>query len=246
MSAPALDVVLSPMEALPDCDVWLVIDVLRATTTLTTFLERGGRRVLPVAELDEARAWRDRLGPGWRTLGERGGLRVDDFDWGNSPLAITPASAAAAEGLIMCTSHGTAAIVKAQATGRPVLAACARNATAALETALSEGARLGVLCAGRGGRAALDDTLVAGLLARAFLSQRPLGELSDGARLALAALNAGPSSFDEALEQSAHAVFMRGLGLKADLAFCAEIDQSPRVPRLAPQNSLPGAPSCFV
>jgi len=55
MNAPAFcDVVLSPGEPLPSVDAWLVVDVLRATTTLTTFLERGGLRVLPVADLDEA------------------------------------------------------------------------------------------------------------------------------------------------------------------------------------------------
>ena len=246
MSRARLDVVLSPLEALPDCEAWLVIDVLRATTTLTTFLERGGHCVLPVAELEEARAWRARLGPAWLTLGERGGLRVPDFDLGNSPLALSSAQAAQATGLIMSTSHGTAAIVKAEASGRPVFAACARNATAVLKAALARTSSLGVLCAGRARRAALDDTLVAGLLVRSFLKEAPAGELTDGARLALAALLAGPASFAAALACSAHAAFMRELGLDDDLRFCAAIDESSVVPELLPQKMLPGAPSCFV
>lgn len=246
MTAFQLDVVLSPKEDLPALDSWLVIDVLRATTTLTTFLELGGLRVLPVAGVAEALAWRDKLGADWLTLGERGGLRVDGFDLGNSPLALRAEQVQAARGLIMTTSHGTAAIVKAAATGSPTFAAAARNATQALKAALTCGPRVGVLCAGRQGRAALDDTLAAGLIARAFRLMHPDVLLSDGARLALAALEQTHGFFLEGMLEAEHARFMQTLDLLDDIRYAAEQDHSHTVGRLVRADDLPGQPWVFI
>ena len=154
--------------------VALVIDVIRATTTIVTMFERGARSVILARDVASARA---AIVPHVSTLlvGEVGGLHPPDFAYGNSPVALRDADFRQHD-LIFSTSNGTKALVAAaEAVG--VIAACLRNGRAAVSTALdlarATNADISVICAGRAGgtQQGLDDLICAGYLVEQLIAQ---------------------------------------------------------------------------
>src|SRR5438270_2159562 len=139
----------------------VVIDVLRATTTIVHALAAGCAAVIPCAEIDEARRQAKALVGGRVVLGgERGGLKVKGFDHGNSPREYTPAVCKAAT-LVMTTSNGTRALLRAAEADR-VLVAAFVNYSAVCEQLGGDGPPLHVVCAGSEGEPSLEDTLLDG------------------------------------------------------------------------------------
>jgi hypothetical protein len=131
----------------------------------------------------------------------------------------------------MATTNGTAAMLKAASTGAPVLIACARNALSALDEALSRGRRIGILCSGRKGRPAWDDTLCAGLLVTCLTEHFPDVHLADSARLARLTWTES-KDFVSSLMSADHAVFLDKIGFGGDVAFAGEINAAQVVPEL--------------
>ena len=223
-----LDVVLSPREPLPEADCWLVVDLLRASTTIVTFFERGGLCLMPLADLDEALALRPSLPGRWLLMGERNALPPEGFDLGNSPLELSSVDLTAFDGAVMTTTNGTQALLAAASRGGLVQVACARNAGAAASFAAAH-ERVAIVCAGLEGRSALDDTACAGLLVERLLALRSW-ELADGARMALALFRSAPLS--DLVDASCHGRRLGALGLEADRAYCCEVDLSDQQVRL--------------
>ncbi len=231
MSMTTLQVLLSPEEPLPVVDVWLVVDILRATTTMTTFFERGGRLLQPVATVEAARAL-SAEDPSWILLGERDALPPEGFDLGNSPRELQKAMLEQRPIAVMTTTNGTRALLRLAPEGVPVLAACARNVGAVVRKALSLGDRIGILCAGRLGRQALDDTACAGLLVDFVRGMAPRSSLDDGARLALTCWREGEGDLEWLVRQAAHAGILEETGLGEDIPFCCQLDCASSVPVL--------------
>lgn len=209
----------------------VVVDVLRASTTMLAALEAGARRILPAATEEEARALAERL-PGNSVLlcGERDGVRIEGFDRGNSPLEYT-AERVSGRLLVYCTTNGTPALRRVARQAREVLVACFRNLGAVAEELAFRSAPQVIVCAGRRGRVSLDDALCAGHLA---LRLRGAGadRLGDGACAALAlAESLGPPT-PALLERAAGGRALLELGFERDVAFCAEMDRSGLVPVL--------------
>lgn len=154
--------------------VVLVIDVLRATTTLVTLFERGCRSIALARDVLRARAAKAEQ-PESVLIGEVAGLPPADFAYGNSPVALADADLANHD-LIFSTTNGTKALV-AVAGAAGVIAACLRNgraaAAAALELAQSTQCDISVMCAGRAGgtQQGLDDLICAGYLIEQLLAQ---------------------------------------------------------------------------
>jgi 2-phosphosulfolactate phosphatase len=161
--------------------VALVIDVIRATTTLVTMFERGCRTVALANSVESARAALQRppAGPETRAsallIGEVAGLPPADFAYGNSPVALADADLSGAD-LIFSTTNGTKALVAAEGAAA-IVAACLRNGRAAvalaLELAQAAQADLSIICAGRaaGAQQGLDDLICAGYLVEQILAQ---------------------------------------------------------------------------
>ena len=227
----SLHVLLSPHEPLPVADVWLVVDILRATTTITTFFERGGRLLMPVCTVEEARALQAE-DPSRLLMGERNALPPEGFDMGNSPRELERERLRNSPQAVMTTTNGTLALARVASEGVPVLAACARNAGAVVGKALSLGERIGILCAGRYGRQALDDTACAGLLADFFRGFAPAIALDDSSRLALTYWREGEGNLEFLVRQAAHAGILDEAGLGGDIPFCCAVDQTGIVPIL--------------
>lgn len=195
----------------------IVVDVLRASSTVVAALAAGYERVLCADSIDRARRLRS---PGRSLAGERDCRPIEGFDFGNSPGAFAPVSGGE---LVLCTTNGTPAIVDAMASAEQVFVGCLLNLDA-LVAAIPEGMDVAVVCAGTDGRFALEDAYLAGRLVALLPGAR-----SDAARAAetLAAAYDSPLT---PLADSADAEVLRSTGQEADVAYCARESVSPVVP----------------
>jgi 2-phosphosulfolactate phosphatase len=237
-----IDVALVPGQARTWSDrVCIVIDELRASSTITTLLDLGSSEVLLTQSLAEAR--RLAVAHGSVLAGERGGLTPRGFDHNNSPAELA-GSDLNGRSVVLSTSNGTAVLAELQAAPL-VLVGCLLNAQACAEAAtaaaLSLGAGVGIVCAGTLGRFALDDAAAAGVLVGRLmdaLAARGEGwQLSDAAIAAVRLRSAFPD-IEEALAQSVAGRLVTRLGAGDDVPFCARTDASATVPVLRPGRPL--------
>jgi 2-phosphosulfolactate phosphatase len=198
----------------------VVVDVLRATSTITQALAAGYRRVFCCSEIDEARMLRDRLGEAV-LAGERRAVAIPGFDLGNSPRDFLEPRA---ETLVLSTTNGTRAIIAAAANAETVLVGSLLNLDAIAAAARQARTDVEVVCAGVEGRFTLDDAYCAGRIAELVG-----GERSDAAEAAVRiarsfgsaekGLRASENPFHEHIEE--------------DIAWCAQESVLAVVPRLA-------------
>ena len=197
----------------------VVVDVIRATSTIAQALASGYRRVLCCAEVEEARALRARLGDAV-LAGERKAVAIPGFDLGNSPREFTEPLG---ETVILTTTNGTGAILAAAESAATVLVGSLLNLEAVAGAARS-GGDVEIVCAGLQGRFTIDDAYCAGRIAELLG-----GERSDAAEAAvrLARSFAGPEEGLSTSENPEHAL------LTDDIAWCARESVLDVVPRLA-------------
>jgi 2-phosphosulfolactate phosphatase len=205
--------------------VAVVIDVIRATTSLTVALAHGATRIIPVGDVEEARAIAART-PGAILCGERGGCMVPGYDMGNSPPEFAAERMRGAT-LVFASTNGSPALIHAAA-ARERIPAAFINATAVVER-VARAKRLVLVCAGALGHFALEDTACAGWIARAL---RDRGARLEGAEVAMA-VTLAPTSRDEVrtvLQGSygGRALRRQGKAYAADVEFCAELDSLPQ------------------
>ena len=207
----------------------LIIDILRATTTMVTALAHGARAILPAPSAEEAlRIAHDLERDDLLLAGERRAERIEGFALGNSPLEMTP-EVVSGKTILMATTNGTPALVAAEA-GRPVLVGAAVNfsATAAYaRDAFHAQDELHIVCAGRERAFALEDAYTAGRFARAVLGERPGQEveLNDAALASFELVRHYGDKWRRALGLSAAARALTALGFKADIAAASEPDR---------------------
>jgi 2-phosphosulfolactate phosphatase len=206
----------------------VVIDVIRATSTICQALDAGYERVLCAAEVEDARA----LGGDEVTLGgERLGVRIDGFDLGNSPREyLEPRTPT----LAMSTTNGTRAIVTAAERCDRVYIASLLNLDAVTDAARGHGDDVAVFCAGVKGAFALDDAYVAGRVADGLGFER-----SDAAEAAVR-LAGSYATAEEAFRasRSGRNLINHGPELEADIPWCARESVLGVVPRLVGMNGI--------
>lgn len=153
--------------------VAVVIDVLRATTTIIHALAAGAEVVIPCSEVEEAFAIRDRVGAQKCVLGgERHGLLIEGFDLDNSPFSYTPESVGG-KTVVFTTTNGTRALAACRSAAS-VLVAGFVNRSAVVERLKADGRPVWIVCAGTDGYVTAEDVLVAGALASDLADTKPL------------------------------------------------------------------------
>ena len=197
----------------------IVVDVIRATSTIAQALSSGYRRVLCVAEIEQARALRAELSDSV-VGGERDAVRIDGFDVGASPREFLEPRA---ETLILSTTNGTRTIVTAAERCDEVLIGSLLNLAAVVRAATERGEDVAVICAGYKGAFAFDDAYCAGRLVQALE-----GERTDAAVAAAFLADAFPDPLD-----GINARTYGPPGLEEDIAFCAQVSVLDVVPRLS-------------
>jgi 2-phosphosulfolactate phosphatase len=208
----------------------VVIDVLRATTTLVHALAAGCCSVRPCVEVDEARSLADSMRAGRVLLaGERNGLPIDGFDLGNSPRRFTPRVCHGMT-LVFTTTNGTRALGRCTGAARTLVAAFV-NYSAVCEQLRHERRPVSIVCAGTDGDVTLEDTLLAGALVD-FLHEQGNVRLNDGARLAWDCFETHGRCLQGALELSQGGQALKRLGFCEDIEAAARVDEFALVPEL--------------
>lgn len=207
----------------------LVVDVLRASTTIITALANGAVAVVPVADPDEARR---RAGPRVVVAGERGGETVEGFDAGNSPVDFAQRPI---EGrtIVFTTSNGTRALIGARPAAAIGIAALT-NASAAAQWAAMRGGDVTVVCAGDRGRTSLEDTVCAGLIVERLRALVPDATCTPDAEDAVGTATPYEHRLDRLAEDSCWARRLVQAGNGADVRACLVLDTTFLVPVYRP------------
>lgn len=205
--------------------VAIIVDALRASATATMLLHHGATEILMVREVEEARAakvaWPDAL-----LFGERGGLPPEGFDFGNSPRET---AAAAGHRVIFTSTTGAGRLVAAWG-ARAVYMGTTVNASAVVRAAAQHECEVVVIPAGLTGDPAFDAQ--EDRVAAAYLAMLAKAEIVEGRGLFdqwKPRIEA--EGLDALFASSPHAEKLRGIGLGADISYCARADLSTAVPR---------------
>jgi 2-phosphosulfolactate phosphatase len=197
----------------------IVVDVMRATSTIAQALAAGYPRVLAAAGIDEALRLREELGEGILG-GERQAVKIEGFDVGASPLEfLQPRD----EPVIFSTTNGTRAILAAAARGEQVLLGSLLNLGAVARAAAESGEDVVVVCAGFQGRFAIDDAYCAGRIVQLLDGER--GDAAKASELIAAA-------YPEAID-GINARTYGPPGMERDIAWVSRVDALDVVPRMS-------------
>lgn len=196
----------------------VVIDVLRATTSIATACANGCQCIMPVSSVEEAHAIK-RQNPDVLLAGERGGLLISGFNLGNSPYEYSKEQVAG-KTIVMTTTNGTVALNKVAAAPRVYTMSFAN--AAAVICALQQAKKDVVLvCAGSEGDFSLEDTLCAGLAVERL---KHITELSDTAMAVQAMYRDFSANLLKRVLQSSHASYLCRIGFENDVALCLQQD----------------------
>jgi len=215
----------------------VVIDVLRATSSIITAFMSDVETVIPIAEIAEALALRESM-PQALLAGEREGERLWGFDFGNSPFEFTR-EAVAGRVIIACTTNGTAAMQKAAAASQIWLCALLNARAVAQKARDEEVSTLAILCAGTDGSPSLDDTVAAGAILYHLKSFTDISDhnLNDAALMALRLYESyADTDMHQVLALSRHGQKLIRFGRGHDVSYCARQDISVIVPWLNKQS----------
>ncbi|MEP5613021.1 MAG: 2-phosphosulfolactate phosphatase [Cyclobacteriaceae bacterium] len=203
----------------------VVVDIFRATSCIVAGLANGVTAIKPVAEVEECKE----LGAqGYLMAGERGGIKVPEFDMGNSPFEYQ-AEEVKGKKVAISTTNGSQAIVKSAGADEIVIGAFL-NLEAVSEYILQSKKNVLIHCAGWKGTVNLEDTLFAGaLIDECAEEMKPAG---DSAHLAHQLYVANHENLFGVAKQSSHAERLAGFGIEKDLEFCMTLNEYAVVPKL--------------
>lgn len=203
----------------------LVVDVLRASTTIVVALASGCVAVVPVGEAEEARG---QAGSGVLIAGERGGESLPGFDLGNSPPEFTP-ERVGGRTVVLTTTNGTRALLATR--GAPAVGIAALvNLGAVAAWALAGGRDVAVVCAGEDGAESLEDLACAGLIVEWLAQRVPVAELSPRATRAAALGRRYRGNLGALGADAPWARRLVASGRADDVAACLRLDTTPVVP----------------
>lgn len=210
----------------------VVIDTLRATSTIVAALNAGAREVVPAGSTEQAVRLVARFGAHRALLcGERRGVRIEGFDLGNSPLEFTT-NVVSGKSLVMTTTNGTAAFHHSRH-AESVLCGALLNAGAVAGRLLDTSPdSVILLCAGTYGRLSLEDLLAAGAILHELGNAGLSFQLTDGATTALLCFRYFMKDIPGALRSFEHGRTLAGLGFDDDIVFCGGLNTFRIVPMM--------------
>lgn len=211
----------------------IVIDVLRASTTIAMALRNGAKEIIPVSNIENAVKISGSLfGDVTLRGGERNGKMIEGFNLGNSPLEYTEAMVKG-KSIIFMTSNGSAAIVKGRYAKNLMIAGFV-NLNAVVSSIEELGENVLIVCAGKDGVFCLEDAVCAGRIINMLIRHEKVTvALDDGAYAATALDAAFGRNVLKMLRNTDHGKYLIGIGFAEDLPVCAHIDSIPVIPVLS-------------
>ncbi len=209
----------------------VVIDVLRATSTIVTALRNGAKAVIPVGDMAEASKIAQNVdSDNYLLCGEKDGVKIEGYDLGNSPLEYN-ADVIGGKTLIFNTTNGTKAIKKSLGSARIYIASFL-NFSSVISALHNETHDIVLLCAGWKGRLALEDTLLAGMIIHNLNGGSISEEAPDGAKVAFSIYEKYGGNIEAVVHGSNHAARLKTLIGDDDVNFCCKIDTCDLLPIL--------------
>ncbi|MBN2219719.1 MAG: 2-phosphosulfolactate phosphatase [Kosmotogaceae bacterium] len=219
-----LKVNLLPRTIDESTDLAVVVDVLRASSTITTALQLGAKKVIPVSNVERAMKERSRS-PEVVLMGERETMKIPGFDLGNSPVELSEAFVKGKE-VVMTTTNGTVAALRSRRAKR-VIVASFLNLESIARLIEREKGRVEIQCSGSDGEPSLEDTLLAG----ALVARLGIVGMNDSCWIAASLYGSVSSNLrDFIAENGVHAKKLLSLGFGEDVSFCAKINLYDLVP----------------
>ena len=231
-----IDVVIQPFPSVYDLPekIVVVIDVLRASTTIITAFHNGAETVVPTATVKEAFKRADQCGRKDVLLcGEREGIRIPEFDLGNSPAEYS-SQIVRNKTLVFTSSNGSRLLAKVQKAS-VVLVAGFVNISAVVKKVMNENKDCIFACAGSDGQFSLEDTVCAGMLVDGMQngSDGSTLILNDEAEASLILYRYYSKNLLAMLKCSSHGQYLASIHMEKDLAICASVDLYDVVPVLS-------------
>lgn len=226
-----LDVCLSPeLIHLYDISQYhvVVIDILRATSNMVAGLHSGMEEILPLGSVEECARMKSK---GYLTAGERNGLKVEEFDLGNSPYEFIKAEFKGRK-IAMTTTNGTAAIQQCQA-ARKILIGSFLNREALTSYLQDYAENVLLLCAGWKGKVNMEDTLFAGALCSSLVD---FSYNTDAPSMAQELYRSAKNEMMETFKKASHYKRLSHLYADKDVAFCLEENKCPIIPYIKEEN----------
>jgi 2-phosphosulfolactate phosphatase len=203
----------------------VVVDILRATSCMTTALANGIKSITPVATVEECRELKEK---GYLAAAEREGKTVEGFDFGNSPFTYMD-KRFENQKLAVTTTNGTLAITRS-VNAEEVVIGSFLNITAVANYLKNKKQNVLILCAGWKGRVNLEDTIFAGALIEVLGSS--FDSENDSAIAAVALYRMAKDDMMGFLKNSSHAKRLKGLSIIKDIDFCLQRDTYNIIPVL--------------
>jgi 2-phosphosulfolactate phosphatase len=207
-------------------DVVVVIDVLRATSAITTALHAGVKEIIPVATVEEAIQYKKN---GYIVAAERDGKVVEGFDFGNSPYAFMNPEMVG-KSVVLTTTNGTKAIQTASE--KTVIIACLNNLSVVCEYLIQLNKNVLVLASGWKEKMNLEDTICAGAIADHLIETKKFTSNEDSTLAAKFIFRSARDNMYTFLRSSSHRRRLMQLKIQKDVKYCLMVDTVPCIPIL--------------
>ena len=201
----------------------VVIDVLRATSTINTLLFLGAEHVRPISSLEECKSLKDQ---DYIIMAERQGKKVDGFDYGNSPTKLREKDIRGKK-VAIATSNGSKAIIKSEGSEKTIMCSFL-NIESVINFIKRSDLDTILLCSGWLGKTNLEDTLCAG----GIVAGLDNFEIESDTALMAKALHDNTDDILETMKLSSHAKRLSGYDNKVDIEFCSRVNTQPIIPIL--------------
>ncbi len=212
--------------------VVVVIDVLRACSTMIAALQNGAKSIIPVADMDAASRISQNMDAGQFLLcGEKEGSKIESYQLGNSPLEYTR-EVVEGKAIILNTTNGTKAVKKASSSKELIIGSFT-NLTQVKEKLQTAEKAIALVCAGWHGRLALEDMLYAGNIIYELYGGQMPNPSTDSMKVAFELYKKYNDDIEGAVRQSDHAHRLKDLVATDDLSYCCQRDITDVLPMLS-------------
>ncbi len=209
-----------------DFEIVVVIDVLRATSAITTGLHFGVEKIIPIATIEEAHEWKAK---GYIVGAERDGQVVEGFDFGNSPYAFMNDDLKG-KTVVLTTTNGTQAINRAK--DKQVVIGCLNNLTLLCQWLHEQHKNTLILASGWKDKVNLEDTICGGAIADILLESRKFRSDEDSTVAAKFIYRSAREHLWSFLRSSSHRRRLIKLNIQRDVKYCLTLDTVPCIPML--------------
>lgn len=230
-----IDVFFTPLQVNDELSLQgktvVVVDVLRASTTIATALKNGARVIIPASSVENAMKYASTLEPdSFLLCGERGGKIIEGFDLGNSPFEYTEEKVKG-KTLIYASTNGSIAITKTRYAKYSLIAGFV-NVSEVVKFISENSDSVLILCSGKLNRFCIEDTVCAGMIIFLLMKgkSKKKFDLSDSASASLKLYKSYNKNLLKMLRESEHGKFLIELGFEDDLKVASDVDSIPILP----------------